>query len=180
MKIQGNKILVIDVEATCWNHAVPDGMENEIIEIGLCLLDLRTKQPEGKRSIMVKPKRSTVSEFCTELTTITPEMADKGISFRQACQILVDEYDAPDLPWASYGQYDKNQFMRQCRSFGVEYPFSDEHYNVKTSIAYARNWPKSIGMNGALAKLKLPLIGTHHRGHDDAWNIARILATMLE
>jgi hypothetical protein len=35
-------------------------------------------------------------------------------------------------------------------------------------------------MAEALAILDLPLIGTHHRGDDDAWNIALILATLLE
>lgn len=180
MKINADKILVIDVEATCWEGNPPPGMQNEIIEIGLCLLDVRTRRPEGKRSIMVRPQRSTVSPFCTQLTTITPEMAAKGVSFSEAIDILFDDYDAPNLPWASYGEYDKNQFRRQCASAGVDYPFSDTHINVKTSIAEARNWHKPVGMHSALAKLNLPLLGTHHRGHDDAWNIACILATMLD
>jgi inhibitor of KinA sporulation pathway (predicted exonuclease) len=34
-------------------------------------------------------------------------------------------------------------------------------------------------MGGALRHLGLPLEGTHHRGGDDAWNIAAILAWCL-
>jgi hypothetical protein len=34
-------------------------------------------------------------------------------------------------------------------------------------------------MDGALARLDLPLEGTHHRAVDDAWNIGAILATAL-
>jgi inhibitor of KinA sporulation pathway (predicted exonuclease) len=26
----------------------------------------------------------------------------------------------------------------------------------------------------------LPMEGTHHRGHDDAWNIAALLAKMMQ
>ena len=40
-----------------------------------------------------------------------------------------------------------------------------------------QNWEKEVGM--ALDKLGLPLEGTHHRGVDDAWNIAKILVTGL-
>jgi len=34
-------------------------------------------------------------------------------------------------------------------------------------------------MAQALEMLGLPLEGTHHRGGDDAWNIARLLAELL-
>jgi inhibitor of KinA sporulation pathway (predicted exonuclease) len=34
-------------------------------------------------------------------------------------------------------------------------------------------------MDQALAVLGLPLEGTHHRGGDDAWNIAAILGHLL-
>ena len=35
-------------------------------------------------------------------------------------------------------------------------------------------------MAESLKALSLPLEGTHHRGHDDAWNIARILGLLLK
>ena len=31
-----------------------------------------------------------------------------------------------------------------------------------------------------MALLRLPLEGTHHRGHDDAWNIAAVLWETLK
>ncbi len=34
-------------------------------------------------------------------------------------------------------------------------------------------------MDAALARLGLPLEGTHHRGGDDIWNIAAILGQLL-
>lgn len=84
-----DKILVVDIEATCWNGPNPPGMKNDIIEIGICLLDIHTGDITDNRGIIVKPERSEVSEFCTELTTITPEMVtEQGISFKEACAIL--------------------------------------------------------------------------------------------
>ncbi|MFW5667426.1 MAG: exonuclease domain-containing protein, partial [Coleofasciculus sp.] len=76
-----DQILVIDVEATCWQGKPPPGQESEIIEIGVCLLDCHSHYAVKTESILVKPERSTVSEFCTELTTLTQEQVDQGMSF---------------------------------------------------------------------------------------------------
>lgn len=174
-----DKILIIDIEATCWQETPPPGQQSEIIEIGACLLNVVTGQIEGKRSILVKPTRSKVSPFCTQLTTLTQEQVEEGILFSQACTILETDYSSKQRVWASYGDYDRRQFESQCASFGVPYPFGAEHINIKKLFAAQTNWKKQVGMAQALKKLNLPLEGTHHRGHDDAWNIARILAVLM-
>lgn len=77
-----DKIIIIDLEATCWQSTVPAGQENEIIEIGLAVLDAKTGKITQNKGILIKPQRSSVSPFCTELTTITQDVLDqKGISF---------------------------------------------------------------------------------------------------
>lgn len=37
-----DRILVVDIEATCWEGNPPPGQTSEIIEIGLCVLDVPT------------------------------------------------------------------------------------------------------------------------------------------
>ncbi|KFF05427.1 3'-5' exonuclease [Flavobacterium reichenbachii] len=171
-----DKIIIIDLEATCWQGEVPKGQQNEIIEIGLAVLDSQTGEITKNKGILIKPQRSTVSLFCTELTTITQELLDKnGVSFEQAINQLKDEYQ-PDLyTWASYGQYDLNKLKNQCKSFGIPYPMGEDHINVKTWFAEKFGLQKPIGMNGALDLLRIKLEGTHHRGIDDAKNIAKIM-----
>ena len=66
-------ILVVDVESTCWDGPPPAGQISEIIEIGVCTLDVPSLRRVEKRSLLVKPVRSAVSEFCTRLTTLTAE-----------------------------------------------------------------------------------------------------------
>lgn len=176
-----DKIVVVDVEATCWNGNPPDGMTSDIIEIGVCLLDVNTGEITGNRGILVKPTRSTVSEFCTELTTITPKMVEtEGIDFKQAVKILKAEYDAQSRIWASYGAYDLKQFQRQCADLDVGFPFGPSHINVKSLFAVKHKMNHETGMAGALGILQLPLEGTHHRGVDDARNIAKILYSILQ
>jgi inhibitor of KinA sporulation pathway (predicted exonuclease) len=173
------KILVIDVESSCWRGPPPPGEQSEIIEIGTCVLDTMTGEGTAPESLLVRPARSRISPFCTELTTLTSELVATGCEFHEACHRLRQVYDSPSLLWASYGEYDRKQFKWQCESFGVPYPFSDRHLNVKTLFARSYGLPKAVGMAGALKKLGLPLEGTHHRGGDDAGNIARILSASL-
>ena len=64
---------------------------------------------------------------------------------------------------------------KQCKIRGVEYPLSQNHINVKTLFFEVKGLNRKVGMNGALDILEIPLEGTHHRGIDDAKNIAKIL-----
>lgn len=173
------EVLVVDVEATCWQGPRPPGEQNEIIEVGVCLLDPVSGERSRGRSILVRPQRSSVSPFCTELTTLTQEMVDGGLELAAACELLREQYQSPQRIWASYGAYDRKQFRSQCTAFEVEYPFSAEHINVKARFAATDELPRPVGMAGALKRLGLPLEGTHHRGGNDAWNIAAILGYLL-
>ena len=174
------KVIVVDVESTCWDGYPPRGQKSEIIEIGICLLNTQTGEITKSKGILVYPENSTVSKFCTQLTTLTQDMLEENaISFEEACEILEKEYDSTNLPWASYGFYDKKMFEQQCRDYGVNYPFSETHTNVKDLFAKKHKLPKGVGMDKALKTLNIPLEGTHHRGVDDAKNIAKILRTLI-
>lgn len=175
-----DEILVVDIEATCWNGPSPENMVSDIIEIGICLLNVQNGEISDNRGIIVTPERSTVSEFCTELTTITPEMVkEEGIPFKEALSILRKEYLSSSRAWASYGAYDLKQFQRQCSELERGYPFGPSHINVKTLFALKNKLGHELGMAGSLQKLDIELEGTHHRGIDDAKNIAKILWTLL-
>lgn len=172
-------LLVVDVEATCWEGETPTGQENEIIEIGICMLDVATGQRLEKRSLLVKPERSRVSPFCTQLTTLTQEQVDQGISFAEACAILQSDYLSRERVWASFGDYDRAQFERQCRARQIEYPFGARHINIKTLFALCYGLSREVGMARALEIAGIPLEGTHHRGGDDAWNIAALMSRLM-
>jgi inhibitor of KinA sporulation pathway (predicted exonuclease) len=61
----------------------------------------------------------------------------------------------------------------------VPYPFGSRHINVKTLFAITHRLAEEAEIDKALALLGLELIGTHHRGVDDAYNVARILNTLI-
>ncbi|WP_433575332.1 exonuclease domain-containing protein [Nocardia brasiliensis] len=166
---------VVDIEATCWAGTPPPGAVSEIIEIGLTVVDLGSGARTAKHRILVRPARSTVSEFCTELTGLTQDEVDTGVDFAEACRLLAAEHAAGTRPWASWGDYDRKQFRNQCAATGTAYPFGSRHTNAKLVFSEAYGLPKRQGMAGALQIAGLPLEGRHHSGADDAWNIAALV-----
>jgi len=174
-----DRILVVDVESTCWEGNPPPGQMSEIIEIGLCVVDVVALERVVRRSILVRPACSTVSAYCTQLTTLTQADVDPGVSLAEACRVLAQEYQSGQRLFASFGDYDRQQFERNCAAFGIPYPFGPTHLNVKNLAAVAYGWSREVGMSEALVRAGLPLEGTHHRGGDDAWNIAGLLCQLL-
>lgn len=178
MARQMDTILVVDVESTCWEKSPPAGQVSEIIEIGLCTLDVRSLTRIEKRSILVKPVLSEIGRFCTELTTLTSQMFTTAGSLAEAAQILRDEYHSQNRLWASWGDYDRLQFEKTCDTLNVDYPFGRTHLNVKSLFAATRA-ASETGLARAMKQLGLKMEGTHHRGDDDAWNIAMVLSQLL-
>jgi inhibitor of KinA sporulation pathway (predicted exonuclease) len=176
--IRKDKIVVVDIEATCWDGDPPPGQVNEIIEIGICLLDVATRDLTHKRSLIVRPEFSSLSPFCAELTQLTPDQLHNGLEFAKACWILEREYDTRNRLWASWGAYDRQLFVSQCNARKVRYPFSKKHANIKRVFADAEG--NRIAMLPAMAAIGLEPEGAHHRGDDDAWNTARLLNGLLE
>jgi inhibitor of KinA sporulation pathway (predicted exonuclease) len=174
-------ILVIDIEATCWEHLPPNKFaesRNEIIEIGITPIDIATCSLGPSRSIICLPPTTEISDFCTKLTTLTPDFVEfHGIPFADAIKILKEEYKAHRNVFASWGDYDRRSFEKNCRWNNVEYPFSNLHLNVKA--LFAATYGHSGGMSKCCAELGIKLEGTHHRGIDDSRNIAKILLQLL-
>jgi inhibitor of KinA sporulation pathway (predicted exonuclease) len=174
MKWPQRYVNIVDVEATCWAGDPPLGHTAEIIEIGACVLDTDGWTRTQRYSIVVKPQHSTVSAFCTELTGWTRARVDAGVSFAEACDALQRDLRTHERPWASWGDYDRRQFERECAAAEVPYPFSALHTNLRARFTEAFGMRRPPGMDQALRHAGLPLEGRHHNGEDDAWNIAAL------
>ena len=176
MAVKLDKILVVDIESTCWLGKPPPGEKREIIEVGWCEIILESGTITSRETAIVKPESSKISKFCAELTTLRQEDVADGASLKEACEML----PAKNKVWASYGNYDREKFIEECRWKNIKYPFGPTHINVKTLFALAYKLPKEVGLKEALAIMKLPFEGTPHRGGDDAWNIARVLLDLIK
>jgi len=86
--------------------------------------------------------------------------------------------DGEAFLFCSWGAYDRGQFEQDAAHHGVSLPLGDRHLNLKAAFAQSTSG-RRCGMKGALRRVGLPLEGSHHRGIDDARNIARLLPWCL-
>ena len=173
--INNDKIIIIDIEATCWEKEAPVDQESDIIEIGLAVLNIKTGEIEENTSYLITPERSTVSAFCTKLTGWTQEKVNHGMRYHTAINHLRKTYQTKKRAWASYGEYDRKMINNQCQFSESPYPFSQQHLNIKEMVNLFNGGTKMLGLGQALKKAGLEFEGTPHRGQDDAYNIARLL-----
>jgi inhibitor of KinA sporulation pathway (predicted exonuclease) len=146
------------------------------------LVDRTSFEPLAEFQSFVRPVRHpTLTEFCRQLTSITQAEVDAAPTFPIVIAALREFVEAHDRPlFCSWGNYDRGQFGLDAGYHGVELPLGSEHLNIKQAFSDALGTRKRFGMAGALRQLGIPLAGTHHRGIDDARNIAKILPYAIQ
>lgn len=175
-------ILVIDLEATCdEGEAMPPG-DMEIIEIGAVWASPNGSVHECFQTFVQPVLNPRLTAFCTGLTGIRQGDVATALRFPEAAAALAEFaglHPGGQRWWGSWGRYDFTQFGRDCARHGVDDPLAGlEHINLKRSFANARGI-KEVGLAKALQLVDLALEGRHHRGLDDARNIARLLPWCL-
>ncbi len=171
--------LIVDLEVTCWQS--PSSFEEkEIIEIGAVMLDSKELKIETEYSCFVKPRVNPIlSEFCQTLTTIRQEDINSAVYFDVAFRQFLDWVGTREFSLCSWGIYDVRQIQAECNRFDLEYPNAfANHINLKKLFAEKMGVAhKSVVQ--ALEYLDQKFSGTHHRGIDNARNIARIAREIL-
>ena len=177
-----NKV-VIDLEATCSDvdGEIPRH-ESEIIQIGAVLV------VDGKiiNRFMthVKPViHRELTPFCKSLTGITQSEVLKAPLFRDAMAKLdswLESLDISPVEWGSWGDYDRNQFIRELNRNKIESHISTLHHtNFKKMFGKAHG-VKPMGLGAALRLEGLKFEGKQHDALADAENIARLSLFLLE
>ncbi len=177
MRIPNAYYLIVDLEATCSDDgAVPRG-EMEIIEIGAVVQNAHTFEIESEFQGFVRPvHHPELTEFCTGLTGIAQSQVDGAPLFPEALEAFREwMYAFDDTLFCSWGDYDRNQFVQDCGFHNVGWPFRSGHLNLKAEFSKAMGLTKKLGVVEALRKLGMTFEGSHHRGLDDARNMARIV-----
>ena len=175
------KLLVVDLEATCWARGEHVQERMETIEIGALLVDPSGAAPTREFQCFVRPTRHPrLSEFCIHLTSIQQADVDRSPTFAPAFGAFLGWLGEPrEVRFASWGDFDRRQLVRDCELAGRAYPFLDDTLNLK-HICCPKFGMKPGGMAAALARAGLALGGTHHRALDDARNILRLAERAFE
>ncbi len=170
-------VIVVDLEATCSDDGAVPREEMEIIEIGAVAVETSSFEPVDEFQTFVTPFRHPkLTGFCHSLTGISQDMLAGAPEFGEALNGFTDWFGQhePEIAIASWGAYDRNQFLQDCAFHEVNAKMPP-HANLKTMFSRRQNTRSRFGMAGALKACKLGLKGDHHRALDDAKNIARLL-----
>jgi 3'-5' exoribonuclease 1 len=176
-------ILVVDLEATCCDLKTIPRHQMETIEIGAVMVDRATLTIVDEFQTFIKPQRHPIlTNFCKELTSITQTQVDSAPTFPEAIkswQPWLAKFDK--TIFGSWGEYDRKQFQQDSKYHRIDLPdpVSSNHINLKELFSIAQKLNKRYGMAQALNLAGIELIGTHHRGIDDARNISQLLPYIL-
>ena len=124
------RIVVIDVEATCWKKGV-FSRKKETIEIGAVQLLLdRAPSTWPEFQTFVRPRRyPRLSSFCRELTGITQESVDAAPAFPEALRLFLDwSQPLKRVVLATWSRYDLWQIVLDLEAHGLakfDIPFLD-------------------------------------------------------
>lgn len=174
--------IIFDLEATCYMKDAPDGFFNEIIEIGAIKIDSTGKEIDRFSKFLKPLKFPYISDFCTELTTITQTDIDNAPDAKSVLQEFLDFIDKDSL-LVSWGYYDINQLTHDLKLNRIEHQ-SLEHRSFKHDYAKINNFTgkrkNGIGVKRALQNENMEFVGQHHRGIDDAINIKNIFLKYID
>ncbi|MCK5521113.1 MAG: hypothetical protein KAI81_08365 [Candidatus Marinimicrobia bacterium] len=85
-----------------------------------------------------------------------------------------------DYILASWGNYDRVQLKDDCKLHKLESNWPDRHINIKDQYTGLHSLRRAMGMKRALCKEGMDMMGTHHRGIDDARNLSMIFIKYFE
>ena len=165
--------IVFDLEATCWEAR--QGRINETIEIGAVKLNSNYELIDEFVQFIQPIKHPQLSTFCTKLTSIQQNDVNNAPHFPIAIERFKNWININE-PYVlcSWGAYDKNQFESDSQVHGLDATWVSLHINLKKQYSIICHLKRGVGMKRALMNENIPLVGTHHRGIDDAKNIAKI------
>jgi len=172
------RIVVVDVEATCWKKGV-FSRKKETIEIGAVKLVLdRAEKQWPEFQTFVRPQRlPRLSSFCRELTGINQDDVDAAPSFPEALQQFL-KWSQPleRVVLASWSHYDLWQLDLDLEAHDLpklDFPFLDVK-KLAARIVGAKS------LEATARELVPENTGTpRHRAVPDAHRTAQILNRLI-
>lgn len=175
-----DKIVVVDLSETSWPQgATPVGQVPEIIELGICLVNIHSGRIERWPRIFVRPRQSVLSHYCRERTGVHEGDLRDALEFPAACQALRGELATRHRVWASFGNHIRRSLKQQCQSYAVRYPFGASHINLKSLLAIFQGLSAEQSLPDAMQAMNLPMPAQRHRAADRAYCTAMILGRLL-
>lgn len=171
--------IVFDLEATCWENRLK--RQSEIIEIGAMKLNEYAEVVDTFSSFIKPVVHPFLSPFCIQLTSITQVQVNRAAKFYTVITEFQDWISMEEeYLLCSWGDYDRKQLIKDCEFHEIDSFWVDEHINLKAQYQKIRGLNKPIGLKKAVTVEGFEFDGVHHRGIDDAYNLAKIFGKFFD
>ncbi|BCQ68867.1 hypothetical protein PEQA60_28570 [Pseudomonas sp. Eqa60] len=188
-------VLCVDLEATC-DDVMAGAQETskklsiqqkdmEIIEVGVIVLDcLSDFSTIAEFSRLVRPTTHPIlTRFCMTLTGIKQQDVDIAMTFpiiNQELNAFIEPYLIEGAVWCSWGRYDADQLKQDSIKLDLSSSLTGlEHLSIDELYSHAFCIP-APSLKEATESMGIAWSGSYHRASDDARNLARLLAKLLD
>lgn len=190
-------LLCVDLEANC--DAYPEDLspeeqelyelqvpshEMETIEVGAVLLDVENGcSVVAEFAEFVRPVlHPKLTGFCQDLTTISQADVDQAAGYAvvaERLQAFLKPYqDQGGVQWCSWGDYDRKQLVADAERLECPAMLDPDRHSSMKRYHWKLYACRGMGLRSAVEAAGLAWLGTHHRGIDDARNLAAIVKHM--
>lgn len=136
----------------------------KIKDIGVAFVMLQ----ENDRFIAAKPERHALIRLGEP----------PKLNLFQACEIIRN-MGGEEKIWASWGTNDRHELKRQTDDADLSMPVGYFHLDMAPMYAAFMGLDRPVRLKEAVSTLCGRFYGAQHHADDDAWNTARLLATMM-
>jgi inhibitor of KinA sporulation pathway (predicted exonuclease) len=179
--------VILDFEANCLENEII--RPQEIVEFPSVIVDAKNCKIVSEFQRYIRPQHTKLTEFCTKLTGITPDVVDQGTDFPSAVQeykkwLKENGCMERNFILVTCGNWDLGTaFVEQCNlshtpQYLSEQPF-DEWINIKSLFCKLYRVPNSGGMASMMKQRGLEMKGRHHSGIQDCRNLATLFMQMI-
>jgi inhibitor of KinA sporulation pathway (predicted exonuclease) len=172
---------IIDLEMLCWDTKNESNPYQEIIEISIVEVSMKTLELKKEIQIYCKPSLGgKISIFCNELTGINQGKIDKSIyNLETAIELLVRKYGFNKRPLVSWGN-DLSAIVKEFKKKGINFNPPQNNFDLSLIDSLINQKDKGTSLSKAMNEYGLEFEGQAHSGLIDARNTARLYIEFIK
>lgn len=176
------EFLVFDLEATCWNSPGTQMRQQEVIEIGACILDGYGHIRDQFQRFVKPIKFPVLSPYCRNLTDIQQEDIDKAKDFPYVMNQFFDwaEMEDRDYYYCAWGSADRELLLSNASLHNYSLDWFSYYLDIKNLYHRNRSLSKFQGLDRVLYSNGFSFEGKRHRALYDALNLAKLVSKFKE
>ncbi len=168
-KLSYDNIVVINTQTTCWEDQQPIDEESEIILISVCLLSVNTLRTHSPSCFVIKPTKSSISDFCYEITGLTQAAVNNGIHLHKALEAISSKFNIKNRVAACYGLFPEE----------LKNHFNNRQINIQSMLPIVFNLKEELDLVEAAEVSGIEYEGELYDVKNNAINASRVLAEII-